>query len=98
MVATLQSWMRGEWLRGTQVQHWLRMVAEDLPDTQHTIRRREERKLKADAFARVERLEKQLARARRVTGKVRKTGRKTGRKTVRRSGGEARRTCGCGCG
>jgi hypothetical protein len=37
MVAIEQSWMRGEWLRGTQVQHWLRMVAEDIPELRDVI-------------------------------------------------------------
>jgi hypothetical protein len=25
-------WEPGRWLRGTQIQHWLRMVTEDLPE------------------------------------------------------------------
>lgn len=32
MVAIEHSWVEGAWLRGTQVQHWLQMVAEDISD------------------------------------------------------------------
>jgi hypothetical protein len=38
MVAIQHSWHEGErWLRGTQIQHWLRMVADDLPDLRAEI-------------------------------------------------------------
>jgi hypothetical protein len=32
LVAIVRSTLDGEWVRGTQIQHWLRMVAEDVPE------------------------------------------------------------------
>lgn len=39
MVAVEHSWVEGAWLRGTQVQHWLRMLVEDVPDVAGAVLR-----------------------------------------------------------
>jgi hypothetical protein len=37
MVAIDQSWLRGEWLRGTKVQHWLRMLIDDVAEVRAAV-------------------------------------------------------------